>query len=86
MVWTSTDIANLILVGKDLGVHLTESICNKLDLGKPIGQDADMLYLLCDIVFALENDGTAVFDDDDYSYFAEMISRIEIQRNRFRII
>ena len=86
MVWKSTDIANLILVGKDLGVHLTESICNKLDLGKPIGQDADMLYLLCDIVFALENDGTAVFDDDDYSYFAEMISRIEIQRNRFRII
>jgi hypothetical protein len=86
MVWSNTDINNLILVSKDLYIHLSESICNKLDLGKPITTDMDMLYLLCDVVFALEHDGTDVIDDAGYSYLAEIVDRIDKQRNRFRII
>jgi hypothetical protein len=83
MVWSALAIADLILVGKDVYIHLSESICRKLDLGKPIDQDVDMLYLLCNIVFALENDSTN-WEDEDYDLMAEDINRIEVQRNRTR--
>lgn len=84
MTWTNTDILNLILVAKDVGIHLSESICRKLDLGKSIDKDIDYLYLLINIVFALEYGTDDVYEDADYSYLAEIINRIEIQRNRFR--
>jgi len=84
MVWDSTAISNLILVGKDVGIHLSESICRKLDLGQSIDQDVDYLYLMCNIIFALENDDTDSYEDEDYDYLAEMINRVEVQRNRFR--
>jgi len=89
MTWTDTDVLNLILVGKDIGIHLGESICRKLDLGKPISQDIDYLYLVHNIVFALEHSyygiiPTYIFEDVDYDLMNEFLSRIEIQRNRFR--
>ena len=84
MSWTPTDISNLILVGKDVGIHLAESICRKLTLGKSIAQDIDMLYYIVDLVFALEHATDDVFDDEDYDYINEMLNRIEITRNRFR--
>jgi len=84
MTWTPTDISNLILVGKDVGIHLAESICRKLTLGKSIAQDIDMLYYIVDLVFALEHATDDVFDDEDYDYINEMLNRIEITRNRFR--
>jgi hypothetical protein len=86
MTWTSNDIANLILVGKDVSVHLAESVCRKLDLGQPLGKDIDILMYLNNMVFALEHASTITtsFEDADYSYINEMINRIEIQRNRFR--
>jgi len=84
MIWTSTDITNLILVAKDAGINLTTSICRKLDLGKSIDQDIEYLYFISNIVFGLENDGTDVFADEDYSLMSEYINRIANQRNRFR--
>lgn len=84
MAWTNTQIENLILIGKDIGVHLTESICNKLDLGRSIDIDVDMLYLVSNIVFSLEHSSVLTHTDDDYKYLAEMLNRIEIQRNRYR--
>jgi len=89
MTWTDTDVGNLILVGKDIGVHLAESICRKLTLGKSISQDIDYLYLICNIVFALEHSyygatPTFVFEDTDYDLMNEYLNRIEITRNRFR--
>jgi len=86
MQWTQNDVDNLVLVGKDVGVHLAESICNKMDLGKTINRDIEYLYLLSNIVFALEKVTvtSAVYEDANYSYLVEIINRIEIQRNRFR--
>ena len=84
MVWSPIAIADLILVGKDVGIHLSESICRKLDLGQSVDQDIDYLYLICDIVFALENDDTDSYEDEDYDYLAEMVNRVEVQRNRTR--
>lgn len=86
MQWTTNDIDNLILVGKDVGVHIAQSICNKMDLGKYIDKDIEYLYLISNIVFALEHSTTDVYEDTDYSYLAEIINRVEIQRNRFRSI
>jgi hypothetical protein len=90
MTWAVTDVSNLVLVAKDVGVKLSESICRKLDLGQSIDKDVEYLYLLCNIVFALEKaesiftHADAVYEDADYSYLAEIINRIEVQRNRFR--
>ena len=95
MAWTDTTIDALILVAKDAGIHVSESICRKLDLGQSVDQDVDYLYLIINIVWALEHDdiadyGDAVVADDlqltdaNYSLLAAMISRIVVQRNRFR--
>ena len=95
MAWTDTTIDALILVAKDLGIHLSDSICRKLDLGQPIDQDIDYLYLIINIVWAIEHDDTADYGDvvvaadlqltdDEYSYLAEMVNRIAVQRNRYR--
>ena len=84
MTWIDVDVANLLLVCKDVGVHLGISICRKLTLGKSIAQDIDMLYYIVDLVFALEHATDDVFDDEDYDYINEMLNRIEITRNRFR--
>ena len=98
MTWNGTTIAALVLVAKDAGIHLTESICRKLDLGQSVEKDLDYLYLISNIVFALEHDDTADYGtlaaaitddelqltDDNYSLLAEMVNRIAVQRNRYR--
>lgn len=84
MLWTTTDVTNLLLVAKDLGIHLSQSICRKLDLGQSIDQDIEYLYLVINITFALEYGTTDAYEDEDYSYLAEIINRIATTRNRYR--
>jgi len=84
MDWTSTKIADLLLVAKDVGVQLTDSICRKMDLGQDTSKDVDMLFLICNIVFSLEYGSSLTHDDIDYSYLAEMVERINRQRNKYR--
>lgn len=88
MNWTDNDVANLILVGKDVGIHLGESIVRKLSLGRSAEKDIDYLLLICNLVESLEHARAVAntYTDDNYSYINELISRIEHQRNRFRNI
>jgi macrodomain Ter protein organizer (MatP/YcbG family) len=82
MVWTADDITNLILVAKDVGIKHTEYLCRKMDLGQSIDRDIEYLYLMCNIIFALENSSTDVYEDIDYSLLSEMVNRVEVRRRR----
>ena len=89
MEWDSTAIDNLTLDAKAVGCDLGVSICRKLDLGASITRDVDMLYLIHNIILALEHSyyggtPTLLLEDEDYDLFQEYISRIREQRNRFR--
>jgi hypothetical protein len=84
MVWTATMVDDLILVAKDVGVKLADSICRKMDLGQSTDKDVDMLFLICNVIFSLEYGTTDTHEDADYSYLAEIVDRIDKQRNRYR--
>jgi hypothetical protein len=89
MTWDSTSVTTLKESAMDLGIQLAESICRKLDMGMSIDEDVEYLYFLRNIIFSLENSvilllGLYEWEDEDYTYLSECISRIQFQRNRYR--
>jgi hypothetical protein len=82
MTWLPNDVTNLILLGKDVGIHFSDSICRNLDLGRSIDHDLEYLYLMCNIIFALEN--SDMYEDEDYDLLSEMVNRIQTQILKYR--
>lgn len=83
MVWTSTAINTLKLNCKDLAIKLALVVARKSDLGQPIDGYLDHWYLICNIVFSLEEDPT-VFTDDELDYLNSLYIRVLTKHNRYK--
>jgi hypothetical protein len=83
MVWTSTAITTLVLNCKDLAIKLALVISQKTDLGQPIDGYLDQLYLICNVVFSLEEDPT-IFTDNELDYFYSLYTKILVKHNRYK--
>ena len=83
MIWTSTAIHTLRLNCKDLAIKLALVVSRKTDLGQPIDGYLDYWYLICNVIFSLEED-TTIFTDDELDYFYSLYTKILIKHNRYK--
>jgi hypothetical protein len=83
MIWTDNDRMALFIDCKDLAIKLALVISQKTDLGQPIDGYLDHLYLICNVVFSLEEDST-IFTDDELDYFYSLYTKILIKHNRYK--
>lgn len=83
MVWTSTSITTLKLNCKDLAIKLALIISRKSDLGQPIDGYLDYWYLICNVVFSLEED-SSIFTDDELDYFYSLYTKVLTKHNRYK--
>ncbi len=84
MVWTDDMISSLLEYAKEVGIRLAQAVCYRYDRGEDFNADLERLYLISDIIFALEHSNDDVYDDDDYDYLYEMIQSISIQRFKYK--
>lgn len=83
MIWTDNDRMALLIDCKDLAIKLALVISQKTDLGQPIDGYLDHLYLICNVVFSLEEDST-IFTDNELDYFYSLYTKILIKHNRYK--
>lgn len=83
MIWTSSNITTFTLNCKDLAIKLSLVISQKTDLGQPIDGYLDHLYLICNVVFSLEEDPT-IFTNDELDYLYSLYTKILIKHNRYK--
>jgi hypothetical protein len=83
MIWDSTSKTTLLLNCKDLAIKLALVVTRKSDLGQPIDGYLDYWYLVCNLVFALEEDVT-LFTDDELDYFYSLYTKTLTKHNRYK--
>ena len=83
MTWDATKIYDLLIDAKTLAVRLSVAIVHKMDLGQPIDGYLDNLYLLADVIFAVE-EGSTDFEDVDFDYFYSIYTKILAKHNRYK--
>jgi len=83
MNWTSSAITTLKLNCKDLAIKLALIVARKSDLGQPLDGYLDHWYLICNVVFSLEEDPT-IFTEDELDYFYSLYTKVLTKHNRYK--
>jgi len=82
MVWTEDMVKELLEYAQEVGVRLAQAVCYRHNRGEDFNPDLERLYLVSDIIFALENDD--MYKDSDYDNLYEKIKSISVQRFKYK--
>lgn len=83
MTWDAIKIYDLLIDSKELSVRLASAIVNKMNLGQPIDGYLDHLYLIDNLIFAIE-EGASDFEDVDFDYLYGMYTKLLSKHNRYK--
>lgn len=82
MTWDATAKYDFLIDSKNLVVRLATAVTRRLDLGQPVDGYLDMLYLGCNIVFALE-DTASDYTDAEFDLLYGLYTKLLVKHNTY---
>ena len=83
MTWDAPKITALLNESKTLAVKMAWSLARRMDLGQPIDGYLDDLYLISNVVFAIE-EGSSDFEEEDLDYLYSLYTKMLVKHNRYK--
>jgi hypothetical protein len=83
MTWDAVDKFDFLVEMKNLTMKMALAICRKLDLGQPVDGYLDMFYLICNLVFVID-EGSVNYTDANYDYIYGLYVKVLKYHNRYK--